>query len=89
TVERLAGGFGRLLASAGEAPGRRLSELDLLSAAERHQVGCEWSDRPAAGAGWAPEGTTAAHLFAAQALRTPQETALVCSEETLTYAELH
>ncbi|HKH45888.1 MAG TPA: amino acid adenylation domain-containing protein, partial [Thermoanaerobaculia bacterium] len=89
TVERLAGGFSRLLAAAGEAPGRRLSELGLLNAAERHQMTWEWSDRETAWGGWAPEGITAAELFAAQAGRTPEATAVVCGEESLTYAELH
>src|SRR5258708_37667108 len=47
TMRRLAGQWAVLLAGAVEAPERRLSELPLLSAAERHQLRGEWNDTPA------------------------------------------
>src|SRR5436305_12677059 len=49
TVRRLAGHLGNLLAAAVAEPERRLTELPLLSPAERQQLGAEWNDtaRPA------------------------------------------
>jgi amino acid adenylation domain-containing protein len=70
-------------------PETTLADLPLLSAAERHQVSREWSGGETAGDGWAPEGSTAAGLFTAQAARTPEATAVICGEESVTYAELH
>ncbi|HEY3566981.1 MAG TPA: AMP-binding protein, partial [Thermoanaerobaculia bacterium] len=49
TVDRLIAGFERLLAAAVAGPDRRVSELPLLSAAERHQMLAEWNDTGAEG----------------------------------------
>ena len=43
TVARLAGHFGTLLEAWIDEPGRRLADLPLLSAAERHQLLVEWN----------------------------------------------
>ena len=48
TIERLAGHLQVLLAGIVADPERRLSELPLLSAAERHQLVEEWNDTAAA-----------------------------------------
>jgi amino acid adenylation domain-containing protein len=68
------------LGTAGDA---LVGALDLLPAAERARVEAEWdaSRNPVV-----PE--TIADLLAAQAARTPGETALVFGEQRLTYAEL-
>jgi amino acid adenylation domain-containing protein len=44
TMLRLLGHFARLLRGAVADPGRRVSELPLLSAPERHQLRAEWND---------------------------------------------
>ncbi|HSS49881.1 MAG TPA: amino acid adenylation domain-containing protein, partial [Thermoanaerobaculia bacterium] len=86
TVERLAGGLVRLLSGVVAEPGLRLSELPLLSVAEREQLLVEWND-----VGTLPPSDATLHgLFEAQAARTPGATALVAgrSGERWTYREL-
>jgi amino acid adenylation domain-containing protein len=85
TIERLAGHFTTLLASALAGPERRLSELPLLAAAERQQIVVDWN------ATEAPEMTSAGclhELIEAQAERTPDLVAVTCEGESLTYREL-
>src|SRR6202521_5495548 len=68
-------------------PGRRLGDLELLSAAERQQVQVEWADtrRDAApGAPWRSLG----ELLAERARSCPDALAVVFEEERLTYREL-
>ncbi|GAA3426369.1 hypothetical protein GCM10018953_35520 [Streptosporangium nondiastaticum] len=83
TVERLAGGFLSLLRAVVVAPGTPLSELEVLPAEERDLVLNRWNatgrDHP---------GGTLHGLFEEQAARTPDATAVVSEEGTLTYAEL-
>ncbi|MEO6196448.1 MAG: amino acid adenylation domain-containing protein [Thermoanaerobaculia bacterium] len=73
-----------LLATAVAEPGRRLSELPLLGAAESHQLLREWNDTAAA---W-PAESCLHELIAAQAGRAPETVALSCAEGELTYREL-
>ncbi len=83
TVETLAGRLIRLLSGAVETPGRPIGELAILAAAERSTILQGWNDtaRPVAPA-------TLPALFAAQAARTPDATAVVFGERRLSYAEL-
>ncbi len=85
TAERLLGHLRNLLAGAVEDPGRRLSELPLLTAHEHQQVFEEWNDTRMTRA---PEGLCLHHLVAAQARRTPDAVAVVGERETLTYRGL-
>ena len=82
-AQRLAGHYLTFLQRAVAEPGRRLSELPLLSAAERHQVLEEW-----AGAEIARPELSLVELFAAQAARTPEVPAVVFAGVVLSYAEL-
>ncbi|HEX2091735.1 MAG TPA: amino acid adenylation domain-containing protein, partial [Longimicrobiaceae bacterium] len=84
TIERMAEHFRTLLDALTAAPQRRLSELPLLGAAERRQVLEAWNatERPY------PAGLRVHDLFAAQAARTPQATAVRWRGERLSYAEL-
>ncbi|HEY6322453.1 MAG TPA: amino acid adenylation domain-containing protein, partial [Thermoanaerobaculia bacterium] len=84
TAARLAGHFRRLLAAAAEDPGRRLSELEILAPAERHQLLAGWNDTARA----YPREATLAELFAAAAARAPEAVAVVCGERRLSYREL-
>ncbi|HYO15514.1 MAG TPA: amino acid adenylation domain-containing protein, partial [Thermoanaerobaculia bacterium] len=84
TADRMLGHLEVLLAGAAAAPHVRLSELPLLSAAERRQLQAE-----AGAADGVSPGESCLHwLFDEQAARTPQAVALVCGGTSLTYAEL-
>ncbi|HWN41110.1 MAG TPA: amino acid adenylation domain-containing protein, partial [Thermoanaerobaculia bacterium] len=80
TAERILGHFQTLLEEAVAAPETPLSQLPLLTPAERTQL-AQVERRGHA------EGLLHA-LFEAQALRTPEAVALVAGGERLTYAEL-
>ncbi len=72
TARRIAAAFAALLDGAVAAPGRRLSELPLLSAAERHALLCEH-----AGAGVpAPPGGALQAAFFARAAERPDAVAV-------------
>ncbi|HEX3526199.1 MAG TPA: amino acid adenylation domain-containing protein [Thermoanaerobaculia bacterium] len=87
TAERLAGHLGELLAGIGAgidgSPERRISELPLLTAAERRQLAV-WADncRPY------PVGRGIHQLFAEQVARAPEATALVYAGGRISYREL-
>ena len=62
----------------------RLSELPLLSEAERAQLLVEWNDTA-----WEQPASVSVHeIFAAQARRAPDAPALVFESQHLTYREL-
>jgi len=84
TAERMATHLHLLLTSALQAPDRRLSQLDLLDAAERELVTRTWN----ATACDFPRESTVVDLFRAMAQSHPRETAVICGERQLTYAEL-
>ncbi|MEH0982520.1 non-ribosomal peptide synthetase [Micromonospora sp. CPCC 205556] len=83
TAETIVDRYVRLLRAAVADPGLRVSELPLLTGAEREQVVSEWNRtaHPTA------ERTVTA-LIEEQVDRTPEATALVCDGVTLTYAQL-
>jgi len=83
TALRLLGRLEALLAAVAADPMRRLAGLDLLPAAERHQLLAEWNDTAAA----LPERGIAA-LFAEQVQRRPDAVAVSAEEGELTYGEL-
>ncbi len=83
TARRIAGHLEALLREALEGPGRRLSALPLLAAAQRHQLLAEWNDTAAA---LPPEDL--ASLFAQQARRRPDAVAVCGPAGEMTYAEL-
>jgi amino acid adenylation domain-containing protein/non-ribosomal peptide synthase protein (TIGR01720 family) len=83
TIERLSDHFERLLGGLVADPSRRVSELALLGAAERHQLVSEWNDTAVE----YPQHCLH-ELFAAQAARTPDVVAVTCEGETLSYGEL-
>ncbi|HBL25757.1 MAG TPA: non-ribosomal peptide synthetase module, partial [Acidobacteria bacterium] len=85
TIERLAVHYERLLAAAVAAPDLAVTELPMLSAAERHQVIAEWNDPGVAGAGPA---TCFDPFFAEQVRRAPEAVAAVLGETWLTYGGL-
>ncbi|HZI20311.1 MAG TPA: non-ribosomal peptide synthase/polyketide synthase [Pyrinomonadaceae bacterium] len=84
TAERLLAHYAALLASAVADPSRPVSELELLSGAERHSLLVGWNDTAAS----YPAGATLHGLFEAQAARTPGAAALVAEGVQLSYREL-
>ncbi|MEU7474475.1 MupA/Atu3671 family FMN-dependent luciferase-like monooxygenase [Lentzea sp. NPDC042327] len=73
----------QLLESAVSRPDARLSELELLPLSERVRLTVHWNDTSAP----VPAGTVH-EAFDAQAERTPDATAVVSGEDSLTYAQL-
>jgi non-ribosomal peptide synthetase component F len=87
TVDRLAAHFERLLADAVAAPDGRLSELDMLTPAERTQLLADWGT----GGCTRPAPRRCVHeLLAEQVLRTPRRLAAAerGTGRSLTFAEL-
>ncbi|MBP7148250.1 MAG: amino acid adenylation domain-containing protein [Acidobacteria bacterium] len=84
TIARIAGHYGTLLAGIAAAPDQRLSDLPLLSAAERSQVLVDWNRTAAPG----PAGACLHDLVAAQALRIPDAPAVECGAARLSFREL-
>ena len=83
TMARLAEHFVRLLQGIAANPDGRLSELNLLSTAERQQL-VAWSGSSAVYA----QDRCLHELFAEQAARDPAATALVMEDEELSYGAL-
>jgi len=83
TIARLESHLDTLLAAVLAGPSRRLSELPLLAAPERHQLLLGWNDTAAA-----IPGEDVAALFAAQARLRPDAVAVASDAGDLTYAEL-
>ncbi len=84
TVDRLLGHLGNLLRAVVAEPGRRLSELVLLSPAEQHQLSVEWNDTQVG----FPLRPFVHEMLAEHARRTPDAPAVVDGGRRLTYGEL-
>ncbi|HST61912.1 MAG TPA: amino acid adenylation domain-containing protein, partial [Longimicrobium sp.] len=84
TIDRLLGHYRVVLEAVAADPGRRISTISLLTPAERHQLLAEWNATEMD----VPARDTVHGLFAAQAARTPDATALVFTGGTLGYGEL-
>ena len=84
TIERLMSHYLNVLKGIVEAEGRPVSELDFLSDQERGQILVEWNKtrRPY------PEDRCVHELFREQSSRTPDQIALVCNDQQLSYREL-
>ncbi|MFL6199844.1 MAG: amino acid adenylation domain-containing protein [Thermoanaerobaculia bacterium] len=83
TVDRMLGHLCTLLEAAVEDPGRRLSDLPLLTAAEQEELAA-WS-RPRTPE---PPRLLVHEGVSAQAARTPDAVAVLDGDQSLTYAEL-
>ena len=85
TIARWLQHYQNLLEGIVADPALRISELPLLSAAERHQLLWEWNGTATA----YPHDASIHQLFEAQTARTPDAVAVVCGEIHLTYRELN
>jgi amino acid adenylation domain-containing protein len=85
TITRMRGRFDTLLESIVSDPQRRLSELQMLSEAERHQLLVEFNDTETV----YPQDLCLHQLFEQQVERTPDALALTFEDEHSTYAQLN
>jgi amino acid adenylation domain-containing protein len=85
TASRLLEHFHTLLAGIAADAGRRLSDLPLITQAERDRLLIEWNDTAA---GY-PRDECIHRLFEAQVARTPSAIALRFRDQRITYAELN
>ncbi len=85
TMKRMASHFQRLLEGIVADPERRIGELPLLTAAERHQLLVEWNDTAVD----YPRDQCIHQLFEQQVERTPEAVPVVLGEQQLTYRELN
>jgi amino acid adenylation domain-containing protein len=85
TIARMGRHVRTLLEGIVADPSARISELPLLSQAERNQVLIEWNDTRTE----FEQGVCAHQLFETQAERTPDAVAVALEDERLSYAELN
>ncbi len=83
TAAALAGRLAGVLGQVAADPDLRVSQLDLLSPAERRQIVGGWNDTAVD-----LPGLTLGELVSAQAARTPDAPAVVCGDVVWSYAEL-
>ncbi|MDQ7727806.1 non-ribosomal peptide synthetase [Halomonas sp. SpR8] len=84
TIERLAAHYQSLLQALAKYPDQSVNDVDLLSDSEKGQLS-EWGTS----AQGYPDVGTIHHLIERQAALTPEVTALVFEEQSLSYAELN
>jgi len=84
TVARMLGHFVRIVDAFAANDSQKISDLPMLEDAEYAEL---LGTRNATAAEY-PQRSAASDLFAAQAQRAPQATAVVCGDRSLTYAEL-
>ena len=85
TVERMLGHWERLLECAVEDPERRISELEMLSAAEREQLLEGWNETAVE----YPRGMCVHELFEGQVEKSEEAIAVVYEGAALSYGELN
>ena len=85
TIERMAGHLKNLLEAITTNKEMLLSDIDILSKGERNQLLYEFNDTYTD----YPRDKTIQQLFEEQVAKTPEEIALVLSEDSMTYSELN
>ncbi|MBD2798471.1 AMP-binding protein, partial [Xenorhabdus sp. 18] len=85
TIVRLAGLYQRVLAALVADQQQSLSDIDSLSAEERHTLLHDWNQTDAP----YPQDKTLPQRFEVQVEKTPDKVALVFEGETLTYRQLN
>ncbi|WP_375491859.1 amino acid adenylation domain-containing protein [uncultured Nostoc sp.] len=85
TIKRMAGHFQTLLQEIIANPKLRLSELSLLTEAEKRQLLVEWNDTQVN----YPQDQCIHQLFETQVERTPDSIAVVFADQQLSYCELN
>lgn len=83
-IQRMLGHFKSILEAIARDPQQSLSEIDILTNPERRQLLQEWNETTRA----FPEDLCVHRLFEKQAAKTPDATALVFNDASLTYSDL-
>ncbi|MGH3380990.1 MAG: amino acid adenylation domain-containing protein, partial [Actinoallomurus sp.] len=84
TVERMAGHYRTLLERLATHPSTPLSQIEMLTEAERRRLLVEWNDTE----GPFPVGRTLHELVAERVAACPDEPAVMCGDQVLTYGQL-
>jgi amino acid adenylation domain-containing protein len=84
TIKQMSANFETLLQGIVADPGQRVSELPILTKAQKEQVLVEWNKTSAP----YPETSTIPQLFQQQVDRTPDAVAIVCGNRNISYREL-
>src|SRR5205085_4588048 len=85
TIKRLAEHFRMLLEAIASDPSKRLADLPLLTCAEREQLLSEWNDTRKI----LPPVGCVYDSFEQQAVQRPEQIAVICAGEQLSYGELN
>ncbi|MDH5548217.1 MAG: amino acid adenylation domain-containing protein, partial [Gammaproteobacteria bacterium] len=85
TVQRIADTFVQLLTNIADNPQKRLSEFNLLCETEAQQMLTEWNATERE----LPKKQCIHLLFEDQVAQTPNATAVVCDDQTVSYLELN
>ncbi|MEI7912694.1 MAG: amino acid adenylation domain-containing protein, partial [Verrucomicrobiota bacterium] len=85
TAARMGRHFAELLNSITADPSLSISQLNLMPAAERHQIQVEWNQTQRD----YPRDKCVHHLFEEQVARNPEAVAVVFEDTSLTYSELN
>jgi amino acid adenylation domain-containing protein len=85
TISRMMGHFQTLLEGIVADPDQRISDLPLLTKAERHRLLVEWNDTKVV----YPQDRCIHKLFEARVEQTPDAVAIVFEDQQLTYSELN
>ncbi|MDP9679488.1 amino acid adenylation domain-containing protein/non-ribosomal peptide synthase protein (TIGR01720 family), partial [Paenibacillus jamilae] len=84
-MERIYGHINHVIGQIVENPHIRVDELALVTPEEQAQIVQVWGDTAAA----YPQDQTLSSLFEQQAANTPEQVAVLCGAESLTYRELN
>ena len=85
TIARMAGHYQTLLESITANPGQRISDLQLLTKKEQHQILVTWNNTQVD----IPGDITLTRMFETQVELTPYAAAVLFEDEILTYCELN
>ncbi|MCX8130383.1 MAG: amino acid adenylation domain-containing protein [Clostridia bacterium] len=85
TIERLMKHFVNILKSVSTDPGKRLSDVDMLSEEEKKQILLDFNNTEAA----YPKNKTIHQIFEEQVEKTPDRTAVIFESVKLTYSQLN
>ncbi|MFS8215891.1 condensation domain-containing protein, partial [Paenibacillus sp. S29] len=84
-MQRIQGHIDHVIGQIMDNPNIRVNELELVTPEEQAQLVQVWGDTAAA----YPQDQTLSALFEQQAAKTPDQVAVLCGAESLTYAELN
>jgi amino acid adenylation domain-containing protein len=85
TIRNMTGHIQTLLAAIVDAPEKKITELQLLTEAERRRILIDWNDTAVE----YPSQKCVHELFEEQVMRRPESVAVVCEGEQVTYCELN